>query len=130
MTTPERLRRRQRREEILLILLGIVVGAVSIYFHQQDVDQRTCIASNFSSLSDALDKRGELAERESRVNAAESSATRRLIIDAFASDSRQEAFTAFRKAQRRWERVDHERARIAHQRAENPIPNFPEGTCD
>lgn len=129
MTTPERLRRRQRREEILLILLGIAVGIVSVYFHGQDVKQRRCIAENTSQLNTVLSKRGELAEQESTANKAESAATRKLIIDAFASESREEALAAFAKAQERWAAVDHDRDRIARQRDENPIPDFPEGIC-
>lgn len=129
MTTPERLRRRQRREEILLIVLGILVGLTAIYFHGEDVKQRECIAENTAALNTVLTKRGELAEQESAANQAESSTTRKLIIDAFASDSRQEAFAAFKKAQDGWAEIDKDRKRIARQRDANPIPDFPEGTC-
>lgn len=130
MTTPERLRRRQRREEILLIVLGILVGLTAIYFHGQDVKQRECIAENAATLNTVLTKRGELADQESRANRAESAATRQLIIDAFASETRQEAFAAFRRAQEGWAEVDKDRQRIARQREANPIPDFPEGICD
>jgi hypothetical protein len=129
VTTPERLRRRQRREEILLIVLGILVGVTAIYFHGQDVKQRECIASNTADLNSVLTKRGELAAQESRVNAAESAATRQLIVDAFASKDRQEAFAAFRKAQHGWEQVDKDRKRIVRKRAANPLPDFPAGVC-
>lgn len=129
MTTPERLRRRQRREEILLILLGIAIGIASIYFHSQDVKQRRCIASNTSELNSILTKRGELSEQEAAVNKAESTATRRLIIEVFASETREESFAAFQRAQRKWAQVDLDRERLVRQRAQNPIPDFPEGTC-
>ena len=130
MTTPERLRRRQRREEILLILLGVAVGLVSIYFHQRDVDSRQCMAHNFSDLSSALSVRGDLAAKDSAANEAESAATRQLIIDAFAAKNRQEAFAAFHKAQEGWAKVDKQRAQIQKEREANPIPDFPAGTCD
>lgn len=130
MTTAVKQRRRQRRIELGLIVLGIIVGLVAIFFHQQDVNQRQCIASNTHELNNILTIRGDLTEQESDANKADSAATRQLIIDAFASDTRQEAFAAFHKAQRRWKQVDRDRAQIAHQRAANPIPDFPEGTCD
>lgn len=130
MTTPERLRRRQFELGIGFIILGLMVGLASIYFHQRDVESRQCMAQNFSDLSRALSVRGDLSAQESAANKSESAATRQLIIDAFAAKDRQEAFAAFSKAKKRWAEVDHQRAQIARERAANPIPDFPEGTCD
>lgn len=113
----------------MLILLGLMVGLVSIYFHGQDVKQRECIGENFSDFATVLNVRGDLSGREAAANQSESAATRQLIIDAFASKDRQEAFAAFRKAQKAWKKVDRQRAAIAKARADNPIPNFPEGAC-
>lgn len=130
MTTAERFRRRQRIEGSLLVLLGIAVGLVAIYFHHQDLTARQCFADNFSRESAALAIRGELSERDASANRDESAATRQLIIDAFASKNRQEAFAAFAQAQRSWKAVDRERRQIVRERADAPLPEFPKGTCD
>lgn len=143
MTTPERLRRRQRREEILLIVLGLLVGATSIYFHGQDVNQRQCFADNFTQLSSSLSGRSDIAGREARAAKLESTATRLesaanndFYKAAFASTSQAEVRDAYRdyqvaaaKVNRMRAKVDHRRERIAVDRAEHPIPDFPEGTC-
>lgn len=134
-TTTTRDRRRFRLPEVRwqgwgLIVLGIFVGLSSIYFHAQDVNQRQCFANYVTKSADIQTKRSALGEQDSDANKAESAATRQLIIDAFASKTRQQAFAAFRKAQVGWAAVDKERARIARQRAANPIPDFPAGTCN
>ena len=144
MTTPERLRRRQRREEILLILLGVVVGLTSIYFHGQDVKQRECISDNFSDLSASLSVRSDVAQREARAARLEAEATRlesRANSDFYAAVAASlgdhpafvDAYGDYRALMREVKTtralVDHRRERIAQDRADNPIPGFPEGTC-
>lgn len=144
MTTPERLRRRQRREEVLLIGLGILVGIVSIYFHGQDVKQRDCIASNFGELTSSLNTRGEIAAREARAAQLEAKATRleskannAFYKAAFSSTDTAEVFDAYgayrvtiAQVNAMRIKVDHRRNAIAEDRADNPIPDFPRGTCD
>lgn len=144
MTTPERLRRRERRNGYALIVLGIVIGLVSIYFHQQDAAQRRCISEQFSKLSTALTVRGDLAKREARAthkeaNAQklESKANQMFYRDAFSSATQAGVFDAYGQYRVTIHAVNQERAhvqamreRIKAARANTPIPDFPAGTCD
>lgn len=67
MTTPERLRRRQRIEAFFLILVGVLMLGQTWYFNTQDSSQRECISDKFRELSIALDVRSESNEKETRA---------------------------------------------------------------
>lgn len=112
------------------MILGIVVGLVSLYFHQQDVDQRECITRNFSTLSTSLTERAEAAAAEARTTRAESRANRKFYRDAFASKNRRDVFEAYGDYRARLEVVDQRRERIKADREAHPIPDFPAGSCN
>lgn len=68
MTTPERLRRRQRAEGAILILLAIFTVLQAIYFNEQDQRQRQCIHTEVANLSESLNARAELVRKESEAS--------------------------------------------------------------
>lgn len=130
MTTPERLRRRQRIEGTFLVIIGIFMLVQFQYFQDKDEAQRACLVDVVADQNAALSRRGDIASQDAAVNAEESTATRALIVEAFASKTREEALAAFAKAQDKWAAVDKKRQQVAAARRSNPIPDFPDGTCD
>lgn len=117
MTTPERLRRRQRFIELVLVPAVILLSCGTvIYNNEQNERQDECQASAFRDLSEVLTVRGELAERDSlNVN--------RVIATAANATSPEPLREAFRD-------YETERQAITKARDENPIPPFPTGKCD
>ena len=144
MTTPERLRRRQRIEGVFLIIVGLAVVVSSLYFRHQDQQQRSCLTSTVGGIVDALNARGEIAtrqaqvaKRESNVARLESNATRRLFREGFAAEDQAALFAAYGQyritlsvVDAKRERIDEKRAQIEEDRAKNPYPDFPAGTCE
>lgn len=120
MTTPEKLRRRQRRESAGLLILGLVMTVTTIYDSNQRDKQKDefqeCITSVVTELTDSLTARSNLTEPDAR-------SVRELIRDLLKSkteaDSRK-AISAYNATQ----------VEIAKVRKSNPIPPFPDGTCD
>lgn len=130
MTTPERFRRRQRIEAALLVLMAIGFILQNRYFNHLNEQSRACLADNFSALATNLTARSEIASAEARTTRAESRANRQFYRDAFASESEAEVFDAYAAYRIRIEKIDQRRDRIAQERADNPIPAFPAGSCD
>lgn len=130
MTTPERLRRRQRIEGTFLVVIGVLMLLQFQYFQHQDAKQRACLVDIVAEQNDAMSRRGDIASQDATVNAEESTATRTLIVDVFAAKSREEAQAAFAAAQEKWVAVDKRRQQVAAARRSNPIPDFPDGKCD
>lgn len=144
MTTPERLRRRQRIEGTFLVIIGILLVVSTLWFRHQDEQQRACFTTKFSELTSNLSARGALASREARAALQESRATRlesRANSDfyrqAFAATSTEDVFEAYAQYRVTLATVNEKRAKVTEKRAEikrereaNPIPDFPEGTCD
>lgn len=152
MTTPERLRARQRRElraivviGILLVGLGAAQLATYVHFKQLDQRQRSCIAQNLGGLIGSLTVRGEIASRESRAARLESRANRlesralnqEFLPRAFAATTQTEVFEAYgayrvqlSKVNAMRAKVDNRRQQIKVDRAGTPIPDFPAGRCE
>lgn len=116
MTTPERLRRRQRRESAGIVLLAIGLVGASIYFNGQDDAQRRCISTYISVQSETNTIRANILERESV-------ATRRAIRDGLSAQTREDVDAAKRAYTRALKSID--AAREAH-----PVQPFPKGVCD
>jgi len=116
MTTPERLRRRQRRESAGIALLAVLLVAAFIYFQGQADAQKRCLTNYITANSATSQIRSELVERESK-------ATRNLLLNGTAAQSREE-FQAARQAYVRAIK------QIDKARRENPVRPFPEGVCD
>lgn len=155
MTTPERLRRRQRIEGTILILLAIFTALQAVYFSLERQEDRretdNCISKKFYALSVALDERSKLTAQETVLAQRESEQNRALwglyaeaagIIDK-SGKSPQDALTPEQIADLNErlvaqlleyrdvmnETVD-EREQILADRKKNPLPPYPVGTCN
>ena len=120
MTTPEKVRRRERVLGVGLVICGLLV-ALSTYFgdkrdDKQDRQFKECITSVVGELTDSLTARSNLTEP-----AAQS--VRDLISELLASKSEADS----RKAIKRYNETQADLAKV---RENNPIPPFPDGTCD
>jgi hypothetical protein len=133
VTTPERLRRRQRIEGALLILVGLAMILQGYYFGIQDRDQRECLARNFQELSTALNVRSDLVARET-------DATRRIWSTytraaGYLEDNPTGELPPKKRAKLQTELVaallnyQSEIKDITRERKENPVPPYPAGEC-
>jgi hypothetical protein len=134
MTTPERIRRRQRIEGGVLILLAIFTVIQGVAFSLEDRDQTRCMEDKFRELSVALDARGDLTERETE-------ATRRVwrVYGKAAGLASQDASNELSEEQESRLRAElvaallnyqDEARAIQAERKENPLPPYPVGSCD
>ena len=116
MTTPERLRRRQRIEGTALLILGVFTIFLAIYFNAQDREQRECFRQAIQEQSERNAPRAEAVEMES--------ATFRAIFD--------RAFDGVgpREAKRLEARFDRRLAKVDQLREENPVRPLEEDFCD
>lgn len=119
MTTPERLRRRQRRESAGIAVLAAGLIAAVLYFEGQDDAQRECINSYMSANSQTSALRSKLVERESQ-------ATRRFLLNA-TDPEKVQTREQFRKVRATYAKAI---ASIDEAREANPVQPFPEGVCD
>lgn len=116
MTTPERLRRRQRRESAFIAVLAMLLCVAVVYFRGQDAAQDRCLSAFVETQNETQAIRSKLVERES-------AATRAVITAALNANGRRDVARAFRNY-----RV--ENRAIDRQREENPVRMFPEGICN
>lgn len=115
MTTPERLRARQRRESAFIAILAIALAVVVfIYRYQEERDDR-CFRAYLANQSETSKTRGEIVERESQ-------ATRDAIHGSGSVTSREE-FKALLEA------YDKELRAVDQARKDNPIQEFNPETC-
>lgn len=115
MTTPERLRRRQRIEGAVLIILAICMLIQAWYFHSRDVGQRNCVANQFHQLASVQRARAELVDQDSK-------STDRVITSVAQAKSKsdvQVALSMFLATQKK----------ITAERETHKIPPFPPGSC-
>lgn len=115
MTTPERLRRRQRRESAGIAILAIALVVVVIYFRGQDSAQEKCLRNYIESSSATSKVRANVVERESKV-------TRRVISKSLTAESRRDIIRAREAYFRGLSAID--RVRDA-----NPVQQL-RGVCD
>lgn len=134
MTTPERLKRRQTILASLVIVMGLTLILQSLYFRDQDVKQRDCLSTTMEQLTDSLEARSVGIENETR-------ATHRIwkVYTQAAKDLRRTGAKQLPQSQkdrlqgRLIEALLHYDAvvnRVQQEREKNPIPPYPEGTCD
>lgn len=116
MTTPERLRSRQRTETRLVVATIILVFGSWAWSNHQDAKQQECVADNFSRLSAVLQARGALSQEES-------DATRRVLETAATATSGEPVA----KALDEYLATQND---IKERRDHSPIPAFPTGKCD
>lgn len=116
MTTPERLRRRQRIEGTFVIVLAVLMILGGLYFNAEDAAQRACINDSFRELSRVQGIRADLIERESNAN-------QRVNLAEFKVSTEAE----FLAEGARYERVMN---KIQAERERNPVPPYPAGECE
>jgi hypothetical protein len=116
MTTPERLRRRQRIEGTFLIIIGVLMLVQALYFQHQDNVQRRCIQDQFSKLAKSYTARANINERDSKAKTK--------VIMGVASAPDQATVTHALQ--------DYvvEQQQIDKDREANPVPPFPLGRCE
>lgn len=115
MTTPERLRRRQRIESAGIAILAFALVAVFIYFRGQDDAQERCFNNYFQAQAETAQIRSRLVEQESR-------ATRDLLLKGTAAQTKKEFLSVRERYRANLRNID-------EARANNPIPPFPEEVC-
>lgn len=129
MTTPERLRRRQYREGLVLLLLAIFTVAQAIYFNVQDARQGRCIADKVNEITAVQSARATLVDRDSELIRQEAAATSHVILAVGRIHSSEQFQAIEMRYQEQVERIAAARDQVAKERAENPVPDFPEGSC-
>lgn len=115
MTTPERLRRRQRIEGIVLILLAIFTTLQAVYFSIQNNEQNDCVATVVTKLNRNFEARAKVTQADSDVK-------KRAITHAFEAQTREQFLRV--KAQ-----YLAEQKRIDLERKQHPVPPLPPGRC-
>lgn len=115
MTTPERLRRRQRRESAFIAILAAGLCASVIYFNDLDDDRAKCLSSFIESDNDTSAIRSKLVVRES-------DATREIIREALTAKSREDILRAR-------DEYFADLATIDLLRTQNPVEKFDPSVC-
>ena len=88
MTTPERLRARQRRESAALAVLALALAGSVVWFEAQDRDQRECLLSYIEADSATSKIRSNLVVKES-------DATRDIIERVFEGETTEQRLQAY-----------------------------------
>lgn len=117
MTTPERLRRRQRMEGAILVIVAVLMVAQAFYFNLQDKAQRDCLQRNLRDFSTALRVRADLSEDDSQAKTNVIMAVARASGDAGKTQTALDAFII-------------DQASIDQKRRETPVPPIPSGECE
>lgn len=129
MTTPEKLRRRQRVEGAFLVFLALFTLGYGVWDSKQNERQDQCMADQFRQASEAQTVRAELAEEQTALGLKVDDNQDRLVRELAASQSREESLLALTKFQRTNARLNEDEAALLEKRKNTPIPEFPEGTC-
>ena len=116
MTTPERLRRRQRLESAGIAVLALMLVLAAVWFNGQTSAQQRCLSTYISINSKTTAVRARLLAEESRT-------TRSFLLDATEAKSRAQFMHVRARYAKSLQAID--RARAA-----NPVPPFPKGVCD
>jgi len=152
MPNSERTLRRLRRLGVIVFVLGVFTVGSAVYFQYRQNHTDACVeskidavASTFAARGKASDADAALDRRESSARSAESRATRRVLLslnkalredevdpaavaelkkrlaayDVVASDVKDELAS-----------VRVERREVRQDRRDNPVPEFPPGSCE
>jgi hypothetical protein len=119
VTTPERIRRRQRIETAL-VAATMVLSAVSMFVLSLEDD---CVTEQITDLTDALNARSDSTGRLNEATAE--------VINSFVQAAQRpddpDNRTPILKALNDYAEV---RADVRESRRENPFPPFPTGKCE
>lgn len=116
MTTPERLRRRQRLESFGIALLAVLLVAATLYFKGVSDAQQACLRNYISFSSHTSAVRARLLDEES-------AATRHVIVSGLTAGSHADI-------ERAKQQYDDAMQQIDRARAANPVQPIPKGVCD
>ena len=122
MTTPERLRARQRIQTALVLVTIVLSAGSVIVLDRRNADQDRCVAQQITDLTQALNARSELTQRQTEASSD--------VIDSFARAAAEggESDTAsIIKALENYTKV---KSDVAALRKNTPFPPFPSGKCD
>lgn len=134
MTTPSRLRRRQRLLGVFVLLLALFTVTQATYLTVQDRDQNACFQRRFTELSEVSKIRAGLAEEETHATAGVLRVYARaagIVQDkpGYQLNPRQQKFyqTLLVKRLLQYGRAT---KRIQQERQDHPVPPYPVGSCD
>lgn len=144
MTTPEKLRRRQRLEIALLILMLTGTGLYGWFDSNRDEARRDCLVTTVEQLRDYQAVRDMLVSEASKLRETEDKHEKLgdriqsdLIRDVFEAQERTEITAAFVRFDRRdmaWtkmrNRIDRKVEANLRKRERTKVPPFPSGRCD
>jgi MoxR-like ATPase len=123
VTTPERLRRRQRIETAL-VLVTIVLATLSVFWtDRQNAQQDECVAEQITDLTDALNAR---SDSTGKLNDATGEVINSFVQAAQSPDDPDNRAPILR-ALNDYAEVQ---ADVREARRDNPFPPFPTGKCD
>lgn len=115
MTTPEKLRRRQRREALFIGLLALALVSGWLYFRARTDTVLDCVVQYAENQSTTSKIRARITQRESDATRAVITGARRVKTPAQFDD-------LFDQYERRLGRIDRSRDR-------HPVPGFSIETC-
>lgn len=134
MTTPDRLRRRQRILGVVVLVLAIFTVTQATYLTVQDRAQNKCFQDRFTELSHVSAIRADLAEKETRATAGVLGVYARaagIVKDKPGyklSPAQQERLNG--QLVKKLLEYGKKTAEVQQERREHPIPPYPVGTCD
>lgn len=108
--------KKQIRQGTFLVALGLTTAALGVYVRAADTQQRDCLADSFAALTDSLEARVEIGDRDSQVKTRVIYRVARATSDAEVAAALSDFLV--------------EQARVDRERDENPVPPFPSGVCD
>ena len=100
---------------VFVLCLGVFTAWASWQSERRDNAQNECFHRSFQTLTEILEKRGSLAQRETQAD-------RKLNLAELTVKSDEEYLKELRE-------YEAELRAIEQEREENPIPPYPEGTC-
>jgi hypothetical protein len=121
-------RRRELLIGIVVMLLATFTVAQSIYFQTRQDAAQACVERKFGELSEVLSARAAFSAQESDATKA--------VIESFVNAAAAQSGTQveIRKARaviiKKLQAYDRTSKRIDRLRKENPVPDYPVGTCD
>lgn len=130
MTTPERLRRRQRWE--LGLVLAVLVGSL-IYGYvdsKREQSRDECLVTLFKEAAANQQVRGDLATQTFSLIDRKINVLVRVVENIAAAQDQNDVAEAFVKFQRGKLRIDEQADRVSRKRTQAEPPKFPDGTCE
>lgn len=144
MTTPEKVRRRQRIEIGLVVVVAVGSILYGVFNEREEDVREQCIVEAFAASSKIdrarskiTDRAVEVQERADGVKDRRLTALETLVTDAFAAETPDEALQAFARFNqtkeelvKRRENVQDAKARLVERRENARPPKFPDGKCE